>query len=194
MSLHVHKHLLLERSKLLKDEVEAITEGYLDWTVYMFLDLTAASKYLGFLYGNPMWVNTPGSDIGEAWDSLEAIHSLSMEYEDFDAADACLDGMREVLEYRHGDFGCPFAYGQMDLNTPRGRLILDYMVYRSFDIREWIDAYNSCQGEHNLEEALSKTFAEAAQRKKEKIGKPDLMERCRYHLHVEKGLPCYLDK
>jgi hypothetical protein len=26
------------------------------------------------------------------------------------------------------------------------------------------------------------------------LSPPDLMERCRYHSHAEKGLPCYLDK
>lgn len=71
---------------------------------------------------------------------------------------------------------------------------MDYTVYRSFNIRKWIDAYELCDGGKHLEEALSKKFAEAARRKRAGIGGPDLMERCRYHLHVKKGLPCYLDK
>jgi len=49
-------------------------------------------------------------------------------------------------------------------------------------------------GPGSLEEALSEKFSEEAQSKEDGIGEPDLMERCRYHLHVEKGLPCYLDK
>lgn len=174
--------------------MEKITDGCLDWTRHTYLDLTSASQYLSFLYGQPMLVHTSCNDIGDAWTMLDDIHTFSVICEDFDAVDACLDGMRELLEHRHSDFGCPFAYVQMDPNTPCGRLILDYMVYRSFDIRGWIDAYELCVGHDNLEEALSKKFAEAAQRKKDNVGAPDLMERCRYHLHVGKGLPCYLDK
>jgi hypothetical protein len=200
--LYVHKHLLSERTRLFKADIDKTEGKYLDWAQFG-LQLPAASRYVGFLYGQPIWTYAPEGDIYSAWHELTELYQLSTGYEDFDTADACIDGMRDILQnWRDGldddpfDQACPAQACPADLEfgAPDGRLIVDYMVHRPCDIRKWIDAYGSCEGDHGLEEALSKKFAEEAQRKKDKIGEPDLMERCRYHLHVEKGLPCYLDK
>lgn len=109
--LHAHKHLLRERSGLLKADFEEAIDGCLVWG----LDVTSASQYLGSLYGQPTWVQTPGSDIDKAWSRLDDILCFSTQYEDFDAADACLDVMRELLEHWHSNFNGPFAYVKMDL-------------------------------------------------------------------------------
>lgn len=195
--LRVHKHLLRERSELLKADVDNVKGGYLNWG-QTGLCLHVASRYVNILYGQPMWTYTSGDDIYNEWHALNELYQFSTGKADFDAADACVDGMRDILqEWREGLDDDPFDPNfpaDLDFEAPDGRLIVDYMVHKSCDIRKWIDAYEGCEGDHGLEEALSKKFAEEAQRKKDKIKQPDLMERCRYHLHVEKGLPCYLDK
>jgi len=120
-----------------------------------------------------------------------------MDREDFDAADACVDGMREILQGWRGDLTSPFDHLQVfrtDFERPCERIVVDYMMHRSCNIKQWIDAYDICGDPGSLQDALSKKFTKEAQRKKDKIGEPDLMERCRYHLRVKKGLPCYLDK
>jgi hypothetical protein len=98
----VHKHLLSARSKLLEARIKASKNNYLDWTMTS-LDLPAASRYLGFLYGNPMWTYVSGADINGEWCALAELYRFAEEYEDFDAADACIDGMREMLQYRRVD-------------------------------------------------------------------------------------------
>ena len=192
--LHVHKHLLSGRSRLLDAELQ--DESGCLGIRELSLDLHTASHYVGFLYGQPMWTYAPGVRVNRDWNSLNELYFFSTEYEDFDAADACIDGLREMLQGWHRDITTPFdslPFIHLDFGEPCGRLIVDYMVHRSCDIRTWITEYESSGGDHELKEALSKKFAEEAQRKKDEIGEPDL-ERCRYHLHVKKGLPCYLDK
>jgi hypothetical protein len=196
----VHKSLLSERSKLLEKDVDNMADQYLDWERFG-LNLQAASQYVGFLYGQPMWSYASGANFNDDWLALNEIHEFSVDYEDFDAADACVDGMRDDLQGWRNEMDHPFDdvnFAAVDFGAPCGRLIVDYMVHRSCDVRRWINAYEDViegdDGPADLEQALSKAFAEEVQRKKRKIGKPDLTERCRYHLHVEKGLPCYLDK
>ena len=191
--LHVHKHLLSGRSKLFKADLKK-KPGHLHFSE---ISLDAAFHYVGFLYGQPMWAYAPGVSVSSDWDVLNELYYFSTVYEDFDAADACVDGLRAMLQDWHGDIFQPFdtlPYIELDFEGPCGRLIVDYMVHRSCDIRNWINDYESCGGDFELKQALSKKFAEEAQRTRDKIGEPDLLERCRYHLHVEKSLPCYLDK
>ena len=147
-----------------------------------------------------MWAYAPGANIHTVWLDLNQIRSFGTRYDDFDAADACLDGMRDILQNWRNELGDPFAlleFTDLEFEEPCGRLIVDYMVHRSCDIKQWIDAsekWECYMGPGSLEEALSEKFSEEAQSKEDGIGEPDLMVRCRYHLHVEKGLPCYLDK
>jgi hypothetical protein len=195
--LLVHKHLLSARSRLLNADIEETKGEYLDWARFG-LELPVASRYVGFLYGQPMWAYTPEGDIYDEWHELNELYQFTTGKEDFDAADACIDGMRDIIQnWRDGLDDDPFDHARpayLDFEAPDGRLIVDYMVHRSCDIKKWIDAYGSSGGDHGLEAALSKKFAAEVQRKKSKIAEPNLMKRCRYHLHVEKGLPCYLDK
>jgi hypothetical protein len=177
--------------------------------------------WLSFLYGHAMWVCPPegeGEGEGEGeerwaggWDvksfmtmqdfcALTGVHQLGLYCEDYDAVDAALDCMRNLLERYVDTFKDPF---QGDLNwdgeafeTSYGRLIADYMVYKPCKFTEWMETYSRSDwapGE-DIDKALAKRFAEKSQRKEDGIPQPDLMERCWYHLHVEKGLPCYLDK
>jgi hypothetical protein len=148
-----------------------------------------------------MWTYVLGANVKEEFYELAEIHGFSMDHEDFDAADACVDGMRDILQDWRDDLGHPFdpvdpVYH--DFEAPDGRLIVNYMVHTSCDIPEWIEAFeegNYLGEAGSLHDALAKKFAEEAQRRREEeVIEPDLMERCRYHLHVEKGLPCYLDK
>jgi len=198
-TLYIHEHLLSALSALLEVYIKMVKNERLNW-IRTSLDLTAASRYLGFLYGNPMWAYAPGTDINREWLELNEIYHFCTDVEDFAAADVCIDGMREILQDWRGDLTRPFdhlQFFQSDLGNSAGRLVVDYMVHRSCDIKQWIDAYEECGWlEHpdSLQDTLSKKFAEEAQRMKDKISEPDLMDRCRYHLHVEKGLPCYLDK
>ena len=194
--LHVHKHLLSGRSELFKADIDNLEDEYWNWA-WFNLDLEAASRYLGFLYGQSMWAYTPGANINNEWCTLNELYHFTMDREDFDAADACVDGIREMLEGWRGDLTQPFVHLQLfrtDFKKLCERIIVDYMVYRSCNIKQWIDAYEGFGDPGSLQDALSKKFAEEAQRKKDRFGEPDLMERCRYHLHVKKGLPCYLDK
>ena len=194
--LHVHKHLLSERSELFKADIDEIEDGEYDWA-WSNLDLQAASQYVGFLYGQPMWSYALGANINLEWFTLNELYHFSTNRKDFDAADACIDGMREMLQGWRGNLTNPFGHLQLfrsDFEAPCGRILVDYMVHRPCDIKQWIDSYEIHGDPGSLQAALSKKFAEEAQRKKFKIGKPDLMQQCRYHLHVKKGLPCYLDK
>lgn len=113
--------------------------------------------------------------------------------------------MRDMLENCRDALANPFQatrISNVDFDSPRGRLALDYMVHKACDFKKWMDAYNysdpKYDWKHNREEgldqALSKKFAEEAKRKEAGLDEPDLMARCRYHLHVEKGLPCYFNK
>lgn len=196
VDLHVHKHLLSKRSELFKADVDVIEDGEYDWS-WSNLDLKATSQYVGSLYGQPMWSYAPGANINVEWCTLNELYHFSTNRKDFDAADACIDGMREMLEGWRGDLTYPFVHLQFfrcDFGAPCGRILLDYMVHRSCDIKRWIDDYELYCDPGSLQDALSKKFAEEAQRKKDKTDRPDLMQRCRYHLHVKNGLPCDLDK
>lgn len=197
--VQVHKHLLSGRSELFKADVEKIEDGYWDWA-WFNLDMQAAFRYVSFLYGQPMWAYAPGGNINEEWRELHELYNFSTYREDFDAADACIDGMREMLQSWRSDLTRPFEHlrtYRSDFGKPCGSLVVDYMVHRSCDTKQWINHFEECDHMENpgsLQDALSRKFAEEAQRKKDKTTEPDLMERCRYHLHIEKGLPCYLDK
>jgi hypothetical protein len=95
--LRVHKHLLRERSNPLRVDVDNSNGGYLNWG-QTGLDLEAASRYVNFLYGQPMWTYTSRDDIYNDWHALNELYQFSTGKEDFDAADACVDGMRDILQ------------------------------------------------------------------------------------------------
>lgn len=161
------------------------------------MDRHTASIYIGFLYGQPMWIYSADEHVDSAFVSLGEIHEMSMRYEDYDAADACLDGMRELLENHRDSMSVPFSLIDhwMDFDVAYGRLLVDYMVHKEGQFQKWLTAHNRAPwASGDLHRALSKVFAEEAQRRDDRLEEPDLMARCRYHLHVEKGLPCYLDK
>jgi hypothetical protein len=197
--LHAHKHTLSERCESLNADVEKITDGCLSFD-RLRISLPEASQYLAFLSGQPMYVHELGSNINSDWYALHEIQYFSEGYDDFDAQDECVDGMREILENWRAELTEPFdplQFNRFDFGTPLGRLVVDYMVHRSCDVKQWIDRYHVWDYNDEssfLQEALSKKFAEEARRKKDKIGEPDLTERCRYHWHVTKDLPCCLDK
>jgi hypothetical protein len=201
--------LLSERSEKLKAEVEEA----MDKSTYLYFGImtstSATSMYLSFLYGQPMWVCPSKGEVDsqyalqsalDQWCALTQVHQLGLHYEDYDAVDAALDCMRNLLERYIDTFRDPFQ-GDMSwdgkvFETSYGRLIADYMVYKPCKLTEWVKAY-SCsdwRDSEDIDKALAKRSAEKSQRKADRTAEPDLMERCRYHRHVEKGLPCFLGK
>lgn len=134
--LRVHKHLLGERSESLKADVDNTKGGYLDWAQFG-LELQVASRYVNFLYGQPMWAYSPGANIYSDWHALNELYQFSTSKGDFDAADACVDGMRDILQNWRDDLeDDPFDPVDLDFEAPDGRLIADYMAHRSCDIRK----------------------------------------------------------
>jgi hypothetical protein len=199
----VHAHLLCERSESLKAAVErAVATDCLTFGAFYVSD-SAARMYLGFLYGNPMWTNhsegnRTAQHVNNDWRDLTRVHDLGMYHEDYDAVDAALDGMRNLLRFCRNHLSDPFLgnYEEEEekFAEPHGRLILDFMVHKDCNFREWMQAYDRSYWDADINKALSKKFAEESQRIADEIAEPDLLKRCRYHLHVEYGTPCYLDK
>jgi hypothetical protein len=210
----VHAHLLRDRSDKLKKQVEAAVarsadvqgdRAYITFNA-LFINESAVRMYLRFLYGQPMWVSPtmglpdeecPTGELADCdWQDLTQVHELGMYYEDFNAVDAVLDGMRNLLERCRDGLTEPFQRMGMwrPLLAPRGRLLLDYMVHRDCKSKKWIEACGRYNPAQEIREELSSRFAQEARRHDDGAAEPDLMERCRYHLHVEKGTPCYLDK
>jgi hypothetical protein len=206
----VRATMMSQRSELLKAEVEKVMARNPKPRVHRtlrfskpYMNVGHALMYLNFIYGQPIWIRlskrwSGEPDIDEDWRDLVGAYELSMHYKDYDAADAALDGMRNLLEQCRDTLKDPFGdwWREGDFELPYGRLILDYMVHKACsNFREWREVHeHHIFAEDDIVNELSKRFAEESQRKADGTAEPDLMERCRYHLHVEKGTPCYLNK
>jgi hypothetical protein len=200
-SLYAHTHLLSERSEMLKAQVEESIETRSCRLYFSIMTCAqSTSMYLSYLYGQSMWVYPPEGEVDEQyacaeWYALTEVHELGMHHRDYDAIDAALDCMRNMLERFLDTFENPFGgehrYDGKVFETGYGRLIADYMVYKPCKFKEWIEQYHRSgwDAEEDIDKALAKRFAEKSQRKVAGIAQPDLTERCRYHVHVGKGLP-----
>lgn len=179
-----------------------------DWK-RLHLDPTALKRYVSCLYGQSMTTKLDYDDekvVCETSDFSVQIHTLSVLKDDYDPADTSIDHIQafigsysSCIEY---PFLCPTDERKLDFNSPRGRLMVEFILYGDdgLNMKHWIDAHDRTCSEEDagaLGEVLSKKLAEEAEGKRAGREQPELTdksERCRYHLHKEKGLPCYLDK
>lgn len=206
----MHKHLFCDRSQVLKDEYELSVKlnkskpTTVSWDDH-FLGKDMLEAYAGFLYGQPLCPSIASHDeIGTYpyhWD-LVALYELMVLKEDFDAADAALDILRSMIHDIGDELDDPFlvvTHDYLEFDEPRGRLLVDFMVQEGDGsrLRKWMKEFNGAHDptvEGDLDEAIARKFTEEAERKRAGKEPPDLMERCRYHWHVARNTPCYLDK
>lgn len=209
----VHKHLLCERSQILKDEVEAAKEDPEDGWKYLvswpdaYLCETGLRTYVWFLYGQPLFFEGEFTDkhlLRAEYRRILTVHDFATSKEDWEAADACMDVMRTIVTKYGKQLEHPFDGGQcteMEFDSPRGRFLLDYVVHGDSGrtLEKWVAVFEHKDSDledvaGDFEEALAEKLVDEAKRKRAKQDPPDYMERCRYHLHVEKDLPCDLSK
>jgi hypothetical protein len=180
--------------------------------------------WAGFLYGQSMSIvpsewykDATGPQVASEYDALLRVREIALTYHHDDAEDAALDTIRDLLYHRDdmcigGDVLAPTPHA-----SPLDRMLIDFAVYREQG-KAWTEFIDGRLGpidcpnpalrplfEANREQqpldellritnALCKMFIRKEADATVGSPLPDLMERCRYHTHGEKGLPCYLDK
>lgn len=154
--------------------------------------------YIGFLYGYPLWTRSQEHSIEEDFEQLALLWT---DGRDLDASDAAMDAIRELVT-QHGEaLSRPFDILQ-DCNMSEGgdtpcEFLMDFMVYgHSGSLSgKWYDAYVSEDDSGSIDEGLAGRFSEKAKAKAAGNKMPDLMERCRYHVHgFDQAQRCYSDK
>lgn len=158
--------------------------------------------YIGWIYGHPLWTLSPQHSIEEDFEQL-ALRWDDGKWDGYDpdASDAAMDAIRELV-IQHGEaLNRPFnilgdwnLLGEGDYSC---EILVDFMVYRQSGhvFGKWYGGYIKGHDSGHLDQELSDRFSKKAGAKSERRDLPDLMERCRYHLHL--GSPdryCYLDK
>jgi hypothetical protein len=209
-SVYVHRHLISERSYEWKT-VLASTEEQFDAglsiidTKVRWRDPMGGKRrwqlYIGFLYGNPIWTRSDEHSLEDDFLQLAILwDDCRFNDQDTDAADAAMDAMREIVTHNADALRNPCellgkADALEDGDAPL-EFIMDFMVFgRSEDVfGKWYRAFNSSMYSC-IDQELSERFAEKAELRRNGKDMPDLMERCRYHLHRDMGEhECYLDK
>ena len=157
--------------------------------------------YIGFLYGQPIWIRSEQFTIEEDFRVLAQIwEHMRCDDTDIDAADAAMDAMREMV-MQHGDalsrpFNITEEVDACDFDRDYSvELLMDFMVYGQSGsvFGKWYDAYVEGGDSGCLDQGLADRFSEKADAKSENRDLPDLMERCTYHFHSS-GKRCYLNK
>jgi hypothetical protein len=156
--------------------------------------------------------------------ALRQVHKIALMYDHLDAEDASIDAIRVLLYHGINTHFMPFlevvipTAAKMPVIT---KMFMDFVVYgkhtHGFEYADFVD---ECTGAPEISPATSAWLSTLAEEQKARVrqnllrlsnemlkmftqkGKdegagipaPDLMARCRYHSHAEKGQPCYLDK
>jgi hypothetical protein len=179
----------------------------------------------GFLYGQPMSVpptEWPKKHTGlEEFCGLEQVYKLSLEYDHYDAQDASIDGIRNLLYHGHNLCWKGVVIPKFNDVPQACQMLVDFVVYGEGHgdnfaalVDANIDPIDKCDDPmlRDLLEAakelevtthkdllrvsneIIKKFLQKGKDERAGIPAPDLMARCRYHAHAGKGQPCYLDK
>lgn len=212
-SIYVHRQLVCDRSEgmneatkqseeVIESTLSKINEG--SWYDH-WLSKRGWELYIGFLYGHPIWTRSKHYSIEEDFKHLADIcdHGRSSDT-DQDAADAAMDAIRDLV-LQHGDaLSRPFnILEKMEIcdfeceEHSAVRLLADFMVYgqSGYVFGKWYDAYMTDYKDGCLDAELGVRFTEKAIAKSRKGDLPNLLERCKYHLH--RNYPdqcCYLEK
>lgn len=204
------------RLSILDDRHEPATErGLVIWS--------------NLLYGQSMsvssidWAKEKHNGIIELL-ALRQVHKIALKYDHFDAEDASIDAIRDLLYHGIQTYFMPFA--EVVIPTAANipiitKIFMDFVVYgkhaHGFGYADFVD---DCTGVPEISPATSAWLSTLAEEQKARVrqdllrlsnemlkmftqkGKderagipaPDLMARCRYHSHAEKGQSCYLDE
>ena len=183
-----------------------------------------------FLYGQPMSVSSTewarrGQNGMKELSALHQVHKIALKYDHFDAEDASIDAIRDLLYHKIDAYSMTFMEVVIRLAVKIPvieKIIMDFVAYgdhkRGF---RYTDVVAVCIGPHEngndatslwmkslseeqraivrqnllrLSNQLLNMFIRKGKDDRDGVPEPDLMERCRYHAHVAKGQPCYMDK
>lgn len=169
--------------------------------VDLFSIYRASDLFSGFLYGQPMWDPITMQDVDEDYEALVKVYMSEDNFLSEGAIDASIDAIRDLLIWKgstlHGLFA-PLTFHPL-VHSELARLLLDFLVYGDCGghAKTWVEnCASECSlvwpGSGSLEQELCGMLLGKAQDERAGRQPPDLMERCRYHVHGEK--PCYLDK
>lgn len=199
---------MCERSKAIKSVIEDLEEvidsglSSIDtesWPGRMY-NKRLWELYIGFLYGHPIWTRSEQHSIEDDFEQLALLWDDGRwDSYDFDASDAAMDAIRELVTQHGEELTRPFNilgdWNLLDGGDTPCEFLMDFMVYGQAGslFGKWYDAYVSDKDDGSIDEGLAGRFSEKADAKAEGNKMPDLMERCRYH-HHESEEPCYLDK
>lgn len=158
--------------------------------------------YIGWLYGHPIWTRSQQHNIEEDFEQLALLWDDGRwDRYDPDASDAAMDAIRELVTQHGEELSRPFNvldnWNLMDEGDNPREFLLDFMVYGQSGslCGKWYDAFASGSDRGSIDEGLAIRFSEKAEARAEGNKMPDLMERCRYHLHEpDLGERCYLHK
>lgn len=207
-SVYVHRHLVSERSQewreQLRDNERDIDAGLSVMDTTTWKNTEGGKRrwelYISHVYGGPIWERSEEHSLEDDFLQLAIIwDDYKYNDQDPDASDAAMDAMCEIVIQNADALQNPrellieadtFAEGDYPLE-----LILDFLVYgRSEKVfGKWYHAFN-CHKSSLIDQEFSERFAERAALGRNRQDMPDLMERCRYHLHRGQGEhECYLD-
>lgn len=159
-----------------------------------FDDKRALELWTRFLYGQPIW------DSSDDFDALVDVHYFAGIYNHYDAMDASIDAIRNIVSNHSDALEDPFTKvcGFYDCVSVPVRLLMDHVVYGKHvtEARNWVDAYlygdNEPEDLQPLGNHLCNLFLAKAGNESAGWAPPDLDEGCRYHIHNEFGPRCYL--
>jgi len=153
--------------------------------------------YVGFLYGQPIWIRSELYVIDDDFEQLALIWDVGQHnVNDLEAADAAIDAVRELVTHESDALSRPISVLDSRSMSDEGDspydILLDFMVYgqSASAFGKWYHASD----DSNLDNRLARMFSEKANTKEKGLDQPDIMERCRYHLHnILPRRHCYLD-
>jgi hypothetical protein len=178
--------------------------------------------WAGFLYDQSMSIvpserykGATFSQVASEYAALLRVRKIAQAYHHDDAKDAALDAIRDLLHHMGYMFVKEDLLAPTPCDSPLDRMLVDFAMHGEqgknwtelIDARlgpmDWPDAdlgslFETNRGQQSLDEllritnALCKTFIRKEADASAGLPKPDLMERCRYHIHGQD--PCYLDK
>jgi hypothetical protein len=157
--------------------------------------------WAGFLYRQPTSVHPsdwPMDHHGlKEFYALTEVRNIAWKYDHLDAKDASLDALRDL--FYHGIVVCG-EHIQGDRYTELVNACIGPPEKPGDPILQWKSDVSkeqrllASQDLLNLTNELLKVSIQKGEDERAGVLAPDLMARCRYHLHAAKGLPCYLDK
>lgn len=167
-----------------------------------FQEKRALELWSGFLYGQPIWSYSDDAKVANDFEALVEIWNLAVTYQHYDAEDASIDAMRDMIRHHSDSLFDPFTIVLQNCNHKDlpAKVLMDHVVFGNCvsDPGTWVNDYLAMEfdGEaiQPLEHELCQMFLAKVEGEKAGRAPPDLTARCRYHSHMEQGVPCYLDK